>query len=120
MTVEPSTRRATAPEPVANQSGKQPKMNANDVIRMGRSRNRAPSSAASSSGLPFSYSSFANSTIRIAFFRSKADKHDQANLGVDIVLHPAQPKCEERAKHRDRRSKQNTEWQRPTLVQRSQ
>jgi len=43
-------------------------MNANEVIKIGRRRKRAPSSAASSSGLPFSYSSFANSTIRIAFF----------------------------------------------------
>ena len=46
MTVEPSTRRATAPEPLANQSGERPKMNANEVIRIGRRRKRAPSRAA--------------------------------------------------------------------------
>jgi hypothetical protein len=42
ITVEPSTRRATAPEPLANQSGRQPKMKANEVIRIGRRRRRAP------------------------------------------------------------------------------
>src|SRR6266566_1247593 len=68
ITVEPSTRRATAPEPLANQSGRRPKMKAKEVIRIGRRRRRAPSRAASRSGLPFSYSSLANSTIRIALF----------------------------------------------------
>jgi hypothetical protein len=46
--------------PAGKPERQHPKMNANDVMRIGRKRNRAPSSAASSSGLPFSYSSFAN------------------------------------------------------------
>ena len=53
---------------MAIQSGTQPSMNAKEVIRIGRSLSRAPSSAASTRGLPFSYWSFANSTIRMAFF----------------------------------------------------
>ena len=57
----------SAPAPVAVRNGTHPRMNANDVIRMGRSRSLAPSSAASASGLPRSNSSFANSTIRMAF-----------------------------------------------------
>ena len=66
-TVVPSMRRAAAPAPSATQSGKQPKMKANDVIKIGRNRSRAPSSAASISGRPCFSFSFANSTIRIAF-----------------------------------------------------
>jgi len=68
MTVEPRMRRATAPEPLANHNGIIPKINAKEVMRIGRRRKRAPSSVASSRGLPFSYSSFANSTIKMAFF----------------------------------------------------
>ncbi len=60
--------RATDPAPVATHKGTFPRMNANEVIKMGRSRIRAPARAASTSGLPCSYSSLANSTIRIAFF----------------------------------------------------
>ena len=56
-----------APAPEAIISGTTPRMNANDVIRIGRSRSRAASSAASKIGMPFSRFSFANSTIRIAF-----------------------------------------------------
>jgi D-alanine--poly(phosphoribitol) ligase subunit 1 len=42
-----------------------------DLMRIGRSRRRAPSSAASMSGLPFSYSALANSTIKIAFLAAR-------------------------------------------------
>src|ERR1019366_6055060 len=60
--------RLAAPAPLASMSGSTPRMNANDVMRMGRSRSRAASTAASCSGMPCPCSSFANSTIRIAFF----------------------------------------------------
>ena len=46
-------------------------MKAKEVIRIGRSRSRAPVSAASFSSFPFSYSSLANSTIRMAFFAAR-------------------------------------------------
>jgi hypothetical protein len=67
ITAIPICWRETAPAPDAIASGTQPRMNANEVIRIGRSRRRAPFSAASTRGLPDSSSSFANSTIRIAF-----------------------------------------------------
>ena len=60
--------RLAAPAPLASISGSTPRMNANDVMRIGRSRSRAASTAASCSGMPCPRSSFANSTIRIAFF----------------------------------------------------
>src|ERR1700739_734215 len=59
MTVVPIIWRATEPAPDAVHSGTQPRMNANEVIMMGRRRRRAPSSAASMSGLPCSYCSLA-------------------------------------------------------------
>jgi hypothetical protein len=93
MTVVPMTRLATAPDPDANQSGTQPRINANDVMMIGRKRRRAPSSAASSSGVPRSRASFANSTIRIAFL----DQHDEADLGIDVVFHAARPERRELA-----------------------
>ena len=68
ITVVPMIWRATDPAPLAVQSGTQPSTNANEVIRMGRKRNLAAASAASVSGCPFSYASFANSTIKMAFF----------------------------------------------------
>jgi hypothetical protein len=60
----PITCLATPPAPSAFQSGARPRMKANDVMRIGRSRFRAPSSAASTIDAPFSSSAFANSTIR--------------------------------------------------------
>ena len=67
----PITWRATPPAPSAFQSGNRPRMKANDVMRIGRSRMRAPFSAASTIDSPFSSSAFANSTIRIAFFADR-------------------------------------------------
>ena len=69
ITVLPITWREIAPAPEAMASGTQPRMKANEVIRIGRRRRRAPSSVASiSDSLPFSASILANSTIRMAFF----------------------------------------------------
>ena len=71
ITVVPMIWRATEPAPVAVHNGTQPRTNANDVIKIGRRRSLAPASAASARGFPFSYSSLANSTIKIAFLAAK-------------------------------------------------
>ena len=71
MTVVPRMRRETAPEPDAMASGRVPRMKAKAVMRIGRKRRRAPARVASMSGLPFSYSSRANSTMRMAFFAAR-------------------------------------------------
>ena len=67
-TAVPSDCRISEPAPVATTSGATPKMNANDVIRIGRSRVRAAVTAASPGVAPASSVWRANSTIRIAFF----------------------------------------------------
>ena len=71
MTTVPRMRRDTAPAPLANHNGVEPRIKAKEVIRIGRKRIRAPVSAASTRDLPFSYSSRANSTMRIAFFAAR-------------------------------------------------
>ncbi len=72
-TVMPIDLRALAPAPLAITSGATPRMNANEVIRIGRNRARAASTAASRIGLPScTRCSRATSTIRIAFFAESA------------------------------------------------
>jgi hypothetical protein len=68
----PIDTRALVPAPLASTSGTTPRMNANDVITIGRKRARAASVAASRIGLPAARSSRANSTMRIAFFAESA------------------------------------------------
>ena len=63
----PSECRLPAPAPLAMTSGETPRMNANEVMRIGRNRSRAASTAASRRLVPRLRISFANSTIRIAF-----------------------------------------------------
>ena len=70
-TAVPMTFCAPAPAPLAVISGTTPRMNANAVIRIGRKRSRADSSAASSTGMPSSCLALANSTIRIAFLAAR-------------------------------------------------
>src|SRR6266849_6795231 len=66
-TAVPSAWRISAPAPVASASGTTPKMKAKDVIKIGRRRVRAASTAASHRFAPRSSACLANSTIRIAF-----------------------------------------------------
>ena len=104
ITVEPRIRRATAPEPVANHNGKSPKMKAKEVIRIGRKRKRAPSSAASSKRFAFFVFGLGEFDNQNGIFRGEADEHDQTDLRVDVIFHTAQHRVEESAEHRDRRA----------------
>jgi len=70
-TTVPRTWREMAPEPLAVTSGMTPRMKANAVIKIGRSRERAASSADSSIPPPAAILARANSTIRMAFFADK-------------------------------------------------
>src|SRR5215212_1555917 len=57
--------------PVETTSGSTPRMNAIDVIRIGRKRKCTASSVACTRSLPCACRSFANSMIRIAFFADR-------------------------------------------------
>src|SRR5260370_18998871 len=67
----PRVRRISAPAPWAINSGNTPRTNANDVMRIGRSRTRAASMAASNRDAPSCCRSRANSTIRMAFLAAR-------------------------------------------------
>ena len=69
-TAIPITRRISAPAPLARMSGTTPAMNAKEVIRIGRRRIRAASSAAAKRSRPCRSRSRANSTIRMAFLHA--------------------------------------------------
>jgi len=72
-TAMPIDLRELAPAPVASTSGITPRMKAKEVMRMGRKRARAASSAASMTGLPSNMRrSRATSTIKIAFLAESA------------------------------------------------
>ena len=98
-TAVPTECRASRPAPVANTSGMTPRMKASDVIRIGRSRMRAASTAASAIVSPRPRSCSANSTIENAVLRRQADQHDQTDLAVHIVDQPAAPLREQRAQN---------------------
>ncbi|MNL14573.1 hypothetical protein D3C87_1355180 [compost metagenome] len=71
ITPVPMARWLPEPAPVAIASGSTPRINANDVIRIGRKRRCTASSVASTSPLPWACRSLANSTIRMAFFAER-------------------------------------------------
>ena len=72
ITTVPRMRRDAAPDPSAIQSGTQPRMNANDVIRIGRSRSLRALERRRHQVLALLRSrALANSTIRIAFFAAR-------------------------------------------------
>ena len=70
-TAMPSDCRISAPAPWAINSGSTPRMNAIEVMMIGRSRSRQASSVASRIGLPVRRITLANSTIRIAFLLAR-------------------------------------------------
>ena len=67
----PSVWRSSAPAPTAQTSGVTPRMKAIEVIRIGRSRRCAASTAAAKRSRPASSSCLANSTIRMAFLAAR-------------------------------------------------
>ena len=67
----PRERLPLAPTPKANIIGRRPIIIANDVMRIGRRRAPAPSTAAHVMLMPILRRSSANSTIRIAFFANR-------------------------------------------------
>src|SRR6185436_17492430 len=71
ITPVPAEWRAPAPAPLEKTSGITPRINASEVIRIGRKRSRAASTAAAEADNPSSRFSTANSTIRIAFFAAR-------------------------------------------------
>ena len=70
-TAVPRACRISAPAPSAITRGNTPRINANDVIKIGRKRSRQASVVASNNGFPSVCSWRANSTIRMAFLLAR-------------------------------------------------
>ena len=81
MAPAPSVLLPLAPTPLANIKGNSPITMASEVIRIGRRRAEAPSTAAETTLMPERRRSSANSVIRMAFFASKP-----INMMSDICM----------------------------------
>src|SRR5258706_14559285 len=88
----PTEGRPPAPAPEENTSGETPRMNARDVMRMGRNRRRAASTAAAEWLKPSSLFISAYSTIRIAFFAASPRRVTRPIWKYTSLLSGALPK----------------------------
>ena len=89
-TAVPSERRISAPAPSAITSGTTPKMKANEVIRIGRSRSRHASSVASRRGTPASWLLLGELDDQDRVLAGQADQHHEADLREDAHVHAGQ------------------------------
>ena len=118
-TTVPRIWRPLAPEPEAIASGMQPRMNANDVIRIGRSRIRRPPAPHRRCHVPCAFRPHEFDNQNRVLGR-KADQHHQSDLRVDIEIEMAEVQSGEGAENRNRNGKQHRERQRPAFVERRQ
>ena len=95
-------------------------MNANDVIRIGRSRMRAASTAASTIDRALRAQLFGELDNQNRVLRRQADQHDEPDLAEHVVGEAADQLRAQRAEHRQRHAQQNDERQHPALVLRRQ
>ena len=86
MTVVPMIWRETAPAPLAIHNGTHPRMNANDVIRIGLKRSRAPSMRSFRQRPAFLEFVFGELDDQNGVLSGQADQHDQADLRVHVGL----------------------------------
>src|ERR1044071_8319001 len=89
-TAVPSVWRSSAPAPTAQTSGTTPKMKANDVIRIGRSRSLAASIA------PLMLELAGELDDQNGVLGGEADQHDETDLGQDVVVLAAQDHAADR------------------------
>ena len=108
--------RLAAPAPDASISGNTPRMNANDVMRIGRRRSRAASIAASRMPMPCVAQLVRELHDQNRVLRRETDDGDQSDLEVDVVRLAAEPDAEQRAEHAERNAEQHRERHRPALV----
>ena len=94
-------------------------MNANEVMRIGRRRTRAPLSAASITDAPLELG-FGELDDQDRIFGGETDQHDETDLGINIVVEIARPQAKERATNGDRDAEQHAEGQRPAFIESGQ
>ena len=116
-TAIPSDRRISAPAPVATASGITPRMKANEVIRIGRSRSRHASSVASWRDRPSTCICLAYSTIRMAFLHARPTSTTRPICTKMLTSRPVNSTPATRAEQAQRHHQDDRQRQRPALVQ---
>ena len=91
-------------------------MKAKEVIRIGRSRVRAASTAASNRLMPSSSACLANSTIRIAFLAASPTSTTNPTCARMLTSMPAEQEAGDRGQQAHRHDQDHRERQRPALV----
>ena len=119
-TTVPRIWRPTAPEPEAMASGTQPKMKANEVMRMGRNRSLAPSSAASTTSRPLCHLVARELDDQDGVLRGKSDQHDETDLRVDVEIELAQVQAGKCTEDGDRHGEKHGKGQAPAFIERRQ
>ena len=97
---------ALAPAPLASTSGTTPRMKANDVIRIGRKRERAASTAAVENVVALFDAQLARKLDdQDRILARERDEQDEADLGVEVVADAERQQrrrgAEQRQRHRD-------------------
>ena len=86
-TAMPSVRRISAPAPCANTSGTTPRMNANDVMMIGRKRAWAASTVAVEQGRPLVLPVAGEFDDQDRVLARQPDQNDEADLHEDVQIH---------------------------------
>ena len=116
----PSDWRISAPGPVAIISGTTPRMKAKAVIRIGRSRSRQASTAASTARGAALLRLAGELDDQDGVLGGEADQHDQADLDEDVVVEAAERDAEQRGEHAERHDQHDGERHDPAFVLRRQ
>ena len=117
----PIERRAPAPAPVASISGSTPSTKASEVITIGRKRSRAALQRGLDRALALEEALLRELDDQDRVLRREADQHHQADLEVDVVLHPAHRRRSASApSDRERHREHHRERQPPALVERGE
>ena len=90
-TAVPSVRRISAPAPCDRINGTTPRMNASDVMMIGRNRSRHAASVASRARHALLALVLGKLHDQDGVLAGQADQHDEADLGqnVDVHVRPA-------------------------------
>ena len=120
ITPVPTDWRAPAPAPVEIASGSTPRMKASEVIRIGRNRSRAASSAAAEVDMPCAVLEHRELDDQDRVLGGEPEQRHQADLEVDVVGEAAQPDGRHRAEGAEGQGDQHRQRQRPALVLRRQ
>ena len=116
MTPVPVEWRAPAPAPVEIASGSTPRMNASEVIRIGRKRSRAASMRGGRRRQSFVVLDHRELDDQDRVLRGQAKQRHQADLEIDVVGDSAQPDRGERAEGAEGQRQQHRQRERQLLV----